>query len=147
YYNLSIWYKLTEKTKYGAYLSIFGAVITLSLNLTLIPGIHLNFGSYYIPILGDVQLLLNIPELGFVGCAWATLICYFSMTVASYYIGKKHFPIPYQVKRIGLYLFNMLGIYFFIYFVPENILFNSLLLLGFIIFVYLLEKPKTIQKS
>jgi len=69
------------------------------------------------------------------------------MTVASYYIGKKHFPIPYQVKRIGLYLFNMLGIYFFIYFVPENILFNSLLLLGFIIFVYLLEKPKTIQKS
>jgi len=123
YYNLSIWYKLTEKTKYGAYLSLFGAIITLILNFIL------------------------IPKIGFVGSAWATLICYFSMTVASYYIGKKHFPIPYQVERIGLYLFNMFGIYFFIYFVPENILFNSLLLLGFIIFVYLLEKPKTIQKS
>ena len=123
YYNLSIWYKLTEKTIYGAYLSLFGAIITLILNFIL------------------------IPKIGFVGSAWATLICYFSMTVASYYIGKKHFPIPYQVERIGLYLFNMLGIYFFIYFVPENILFNSLLLLGFIIFVYLLEKPKTIQKS
>lgn len=123
YYNLSIWYKLTEKTKYGAYLSLFGAIITLILNFIL------------------------IPKIGFVGSAWATLICYFSMTVASYYIGKKHFPIPYQVERIGLYLFNMLGIYFFIYFVPENILFNFLLLLGFIIFVYLLEKPKTIQKS
>lgn len=123
YYNLSIWYKLTEKTKYGAYLSLFGAIITLILNFIL------------------------IPKIGFVGSAWATLICYFSMTVASYYIGKKHFPIPYQVERIGLYLFNMLGIYFFIYFVPENILFNSLLLLGFIIFVYLLEKPKTIQES
>ena len=123
YYNLSIWYKLTEKTIYGAYLSFFGAIITLILNFIL------------------------IPKIGFVGSAWATLICYFSMTVASYYIGSKHFPIPYQVERIGLYLFNMLGIYFFIYFVPENILFNSLLLLGFIIFVYLLEKPKTIQKS
>ena len=123
YYNLSIWYKLTEKTKYGAYLSLFGAITTLILNFIL------------------------IPKIGFEGSAWATLICYFSMTVASYYIGKKHFPIPYQVERIGLYLFNMLGIYFFIYFVPENILFNSLLLLGFIIFVYLLEKPKTIQKS
>ena len=123
YYNLSIWYKLTEKTIYGAYLSFFGAIITLILNFIL------------------------IPKIGFVGSAWATLICYFSMTVASYYIGRKHFPIPYQVERIGLYLFNMFGIYFFIYFVPENILFNSLLLLGFIIFVYLLEKPKTIQKS
>ena len=123
YYNLSIWYKLTEKTKYGAYLSLFGAIITLILNFIL------------------------IPKIGFVGSAWATLICYFSMTVASYYIGKKHFPIPYQVKRIGLYLFNMLGIYLVIYFVPENIFFNSLLLLGFIIFVYLLEKPKIIQKS
>jgi O-antigen/teichoic acid export membrane protein len=123
YYNLSIWYKLTEKTKYGAYLSVFGAIITLALNFML------------------------IPIIGFVGSAWATLVCYFSMTVASYYLGKRHFPIPYQVGRIGLYLLGMLGIYFFIYFVPENILFNSLLLLGFIIFVYLLEKPKTIQKS
>ena len=123
YYNLSIWYKLTEKTKYGAYLSLYGAIITLILNFIL------------------------IPKIGFVGSAWATLICYFSMTVASYYIGSKHFPIPYQLERIGLYLFNMLGIYFFIYFMPENFLFNSLLLLGFIIFVYLLEKPKTIQKS
>jgi len=123
YYNLSIWYKLTEKTIYGAYLSFFGAIITLILNFIL------------------------IPKIGFVGSAWATLICYFSMTVASYYIGSKHFPIPYQLERIGLYLFNMLGIYFFIYFMPENFLFNSLLLLGFIIFVYILEKPKTIQKS
>ena len=123
YYNLSIWYKLTEKTNYGAYLSLFGAVITLLLNFIL------------------------IPKIGFVGSAWATLICYFSMTTASYCIGNKHFPIPYQVKRIGLYLSNMLGIYLFVYFLPENILFNCLLLLAFIIFVYLLEKPKKIQKS
>ena len=118
YYNLSIWYKLTEKTKYGAYLSIFGAIITLSLNFTL------------------------IPLLGFVGCAWATLICYFSMTVASYIIGKRHFSVPYQVKRISLYLFVTLCIYFCIYFTNLNMWINSLFLLGFVIFVYRLEKPK-----
>ena len=119
FYNLSIWYKLTEKTKYGAYLSIFGAIITLILNFVL------------------------IPIIGFVGSAIATLVCYFSMSVASYFIGKKHFPIPYNLKTIGLYIFNMLGIYFVIYFYPENILINCLLLVGFVIFVYLTEKPKT----
>jgi len=122
YYNLSIWYKLTEKTKYGAYLSLFGAIITLSLNFTL------------------------IPVLGFVGCAWATLVCYFSMTVASYYLGKRHFSVPYQVKRIALYLFGMLCIYFCIYFTNLNMWINSLFLLGFVIFVYRLEKPKLALK-
>jgi len=116
YYNLSIWYKLTEKTKYGAYLSIFGAIITLAFNFIL------------------------IPIIGFVGSAWATLICYFSMTVASYYLGKKHFPVPYNIKRIGLYLFSMLGIYFFIYFVDSNMQINSLFLVGFIISAFVLEK-------
>ncbi len=118
YYNLSIWYKLTEKTKYGAYLSVFGAIITLSLNFVL------------------------IPVLGFTGCAWATLVCYFSMTVASYYLGKRHFSVPYQVKRIVLYLLSMLCIYFCIYFTNLNMWINSLFLLGFVIFVYRLEKPK-----
>ena len=122
YYNLSIWYKLTEKTKYGAYLSIFGAIITLSLNFTL------------------------IPVLGFVGCAWATLVCYFSMTVASYYLGKRHFSVPYQVKRIALYLFCMICVYFCIYLTNLNMWINSLFLLGFVIFVYRLENPKLALK-
>ena len=59
-YNLSIWYKLTEKTRYGAYISIFGASITIILNILL------------------------IPVFGFVGCALATLICYSSMVVLSF---------------------------------------------------------------
>ena len=119
FYNLSIWYKLTEKTEYGAYLSIFGAIITLILNFYL------------------------IPIIGFVGSAIATLVCYFSMTVASYFIGRKHFPIPYNLKTIGVYIFNMLGIYIIIYFFPQKILINSLFLVGFVIFVYLTEKPQT----
>ena len=116
YYNLSIWYKLTEKTKYGAYLSVFGAIITITLNFTL------------------------IPIIGFVGSAWATLVCYFSMTVTSYYLGKRHFPIPYQVGRIGLYLLGMLGIYFLLNFLESNMWFNSLYLVGFIISIFVLEK-------
>ena len=88
YYNLSIWYKLSEKTKYGAYLSMFGAVITLCLNFIL------------------------IPKIGFVGSAWATLICYVSMTVASYYLGRKHYKIPYPLKRISFYLGLVAVLYF-----------------------------------
>ena len=103
---------------FGAYLAIFGAIITLLLNFIL------------------------IPKIGFIGSAWATLVCYFSMALASYFFGKKHFPIPYQVGKISLYLFSMLAIYFLIYNHYFNLGINSLLLLGFIIFVYLLEKPK-----
>ncbi|MDD3875249.1 MAG: polysaccharide biosynthesis C-terminal domain-containing protein [Bacteroidales bacterium] len=79
YYNLSIWYKLSDKTIYGAYFSIFGAIVTIVLNL------------------------FWIPVWGYVGAAWATLICYFSMMVASYIIGQKNYKVNYDVKRIGFY--------------------------------------------
>jgi len=123
YYNLSIWYKLTDKTKYGAYLSIFGALITLTLNFIL------------------------IPIIGFEGSAWATLICYFSMTIASYFLGKKHFPIPYNLKRLGLYLFAMLSIYLIITITDINMWINSLYLIAFFILVFMLEKPKKLVFS
>ena len=80
FYNLSIWYKLTDKTRYGAYLSIFGAIITLVLNSTL------------------------IPIIGYMGSAWATFACYFSMMVLSYFIGQKHYRVPYQLSRILMYI-------------------------------------------
>ena len=110
YYNLSIWYKLSEKTKYGAYLSIFGAVITLILNFIL------------------------IPIIGFEGSAWATLACYFSMTVASYFLGKRHFIVPYQLQRIlfylGLALFPILLLKI-LNLLPEIIVYFEFSLLGF----------------
>ena len=118
FFNLSIWYKLTEQTVFGAYLAIFGAAITLLLNIVL------------------------IPKIGFVGSALATLVCYFSMALASYILGKKRFPIPYQLGRISLYIFSMLAIYLLIYTTHLNMWINSLFLLGFIIFVYLLEKTE-----
>ena len=119
FYNLSVWYKLTEKTIFGAYLSIFGAIITIALNVYL------------------------IPIMGFVGSAWATLACYFCMALASYFIGKKHFYIPYEVKRILLYLFVVLLIYFVVYFGNLNVYVSTILLIGFFIFVYFLETVKT----
>ena len=118
YYNLSVWYKLTDKTKYGAKISIFGALITIALNFIL------------------------IPIIGFLGSAIATLICYLSITIISYLLGKKHYPIPYNIKRICCYLFFMLCIYFVINIVELNPWINSIYLLVFISTIILFEKKK-----
>ena len=80
YYNLSIWYKLTDKTRIGAVIAAMGASITIVLNVAL------------------------IPSIGYAGSAWATLICYASMVVISYFWSRKHYLIPYEVSRILQYL-------------------------------------------
>lgn len=80
YYNLSIWYKLTNKNMFGAYITIGGAVITVLLNIWW------------------------IPEFGYTGAAWATFICYAFMMVASYMQGQKYYPIPYPKKKLLAYL-------------------------------------------
>jgi O-antigen/teichoic acid export membrane protein len=87
FYNLSIWYKLTDKTKLGALVSIIGAGITILLNFIL------------------------VPIFGYVGAAWATLICYFSVMVISYFLGQKYFPINYNLKNFGLYFCAALILY------------------------------------
>ncbi len=87
YYNLSVWYKLTDKTHLGAVVVFVGAAITLILNY------------------------LWIPKIGYEGSAWATLICYFSMAAISYFAGQKHYPIPYPTRRILAYLAWALTIY------------------------------------
>ncbi|OQX97781.1 MAG: hypothetical protein B6I24_07640 [Bacteroidetes bacterium 4572_128] len=76
YFNLSIWYKLNDLTKFGAYLSIFGAIITIIFNFIL------------------------IPKISYLGSAYATLICYFLMMICSYFLGQKYFPIKYELKKI-----------------------------------------------
>ncbi|CAN5314390.1 polysaccharide biosynthesis C-terminal domain-containing protein [soil metagenome] len=80
YHNLSVWYKLTDKTRIGMYISVFGAVVTIILNVLL------------------------IPVIGFMASAWATLAAYGSMMVISYFLGRKYYPVPYDLKLIGLYL-------------------------------------------
>ena len=115
-FNLSIWYKLTEKTIYGAYISIFGALTTVLLNFIL------------------------IPKIGILGSAWATLACYFNMALVSYFLGEKHFPIPYQKRRVLFYLAIIIIGYFIVTTGYLNIATNTMLLLGFAIFVYIFEK-------
>ena len=80
YYNQSVWYKLTDRTKAGSSISIAGALITL------------------------VCLFALIPSMGYMGAAWATFICYASMAAISYVWGQKHYPIPYNVSRLLLYM-------------------------------------------
>lgn len=118
YYNLSVWYKLTEKTLFGAYMSLFGAGITIVLNLLL------------------------IPKLGFVGSAWATLFCYFLMVLCSYFLGRKHYPIAYPLGRIGLYFALMLGLYFSSINWSFGMVNNTLYLIIFIAVAFALERPK-----
>jgi O-antigen/teichoic acid export membrane protein len=88
YLNQSIWYKLSNQTKYGSFLSIGGAIITIILNY------------------------IWIPTFGYVGSAWATLICYGSMMIGSYILGQKHYPIPYKLKQIFFYVVFALSLYF-----------------------------------
>ena len=118
YYNLSIWFKLTEKTLYGAYIAIFGAIITLA-------------GNY-----------LLIPKIGFVGCAIATLACYFMMTVVSFYLCKKHYPIPYNIKRLFLYFLLMISIYFILNYTNFTFILNLLTITVYVSIIYWIERPK-----
>lgn len=83
YFNLSLWYKLTDRTRWGMYLSLIGFVLMLGGNLILVPAI-------------------GMPD-GYVGSAWAALISYAGIMTVSYLLGRKYYPIPYEVKRIGLY--------------------------------------------
>ena len=80
YYNLSIWYKLTNKNMMGAAITIGGAVITIVLNIILIPKWH------------------------YPGAAIATFCCYLFMMITSYVLGQKHFPVPYPRKKLLSYL-------------------------------------------
>ncbi len=84
YYNLSVWYKLTDKTIYGAYINIFGASMTVGLNIWL------------------------IPIMGYMGSAITTFVVYGTMMVISYLYSKKHYPIPYKVGR-GLFYLGLAG--------------------------------------
>lgn len=80
YYNQSIWYKLSGQTKFGAYIAIGGAILTVTINL------------------------LFIPAYGYMACAWATLIVYAAQMVASYLLGQKYYPIKYNLRKFFLFL-------------------------------------------
>ncbi len=80
YYNLTIWYKLTNRNMTGAWITLAGALITVGLNIWW------------------------IPQFSYTGSSWATFVCYAFMMTVSYVLGQKYYPVPYDVKRILFYL-------------------------------------------
>ncbi len=108
YHNLSVWYKLTDKTLYGMYFSLLGAGLTIGLN-------------WYF-----------IPRIGFMASAYATVAAYGAMMAISYYFGQRHYRIPYNSLRIVLYLVLAMGsalLSFYIF--RGNYLINTLFILLF----------------
>ena len=117
YHNLSVWYKITDRTKFGAYISIVGALITLGINI------------------------IFIPRYSYVASAMATLIAYAVMASISYGLGQKYYAIPYNLKKISLYivlsvLFSALSFYYF----RENYTIGALLILVLLAVIWFKEK-------
>lgn len=117
YHNLSVWYKVTDRTRYGALISLVGAALTIAINL------------------------LFIPKYGYFASAWATLAAYGSMMLLSFFLGKRLYPIPYNLRKIGFYLglsvlFAALSFYVF----NRNLGVGLGLLLLFLGLVYRMEK-------
>ena len=121
YQNLSVWYKVTDMTRFAAYISGAGALITLLLNIIL------------------------IPNYSFLGSAVATLIAYFTMALLSFMIGKKYYPIPYNVSKILFYIvlsISLSSIYFYGF--RDNILVGIVCVMVMNIVILIREKRQII---
>lgn len=120
YNNLSIWYKLTDKTRYGMYISIFGAIVTIVFNLVM------------------------IKQIGFMASAWATLIAYGSMMVISYILGQKHYKVPYNIKQVGGYILlaTVLSAVSFYDGFRGNYIIATALVLVFLAIIYISEQKE-----
>jgi O-antigen/teichoic acid export membrane protein len=130
FFNLSMWYKMTGKTKYGLFFTLFGALITVALNVLL------------------------VPSMGYMGAAWATLGCYASMMVASYLIGQRNYPVPYETLRIVGYIMLAIGVYLFSDILMDwlepntliKLLVNTILFIGFLFAMGKWERPPVVNK-
>ena len=128
YYNLSVWFKLTDNTYYGTYIGAGGAVLTIVLNFLL------------------------IPVLGYLGSAWATLACYFMMAVVCWRLGERHFPVPYPVARLGLWLLAAAALVWLGGAVPvagwwPRHLLHAGLTLAFLAALWLVERPRSTRAN
>ncbi len=131
YINQSIWYKLSGQTRFGAYIAIGGASLTILINVIFIP-----LFSYW-------------------AAAWATLIVYAGQMVASYILGQKHYPIKYNVRKFGLYFGTAVFFYLITYWVDmdpgeltfRKFLFHNLLILAYVGLVWFIEKPQKITTN
>ena len=121
YFNLAIWYKLTDKTRYGMYLSIVGAVITIVFNVIM------------------------IEKIGFIAAAWATLLAYGVMMILSYVLGQKYYKVPYNLKSILGYLFFAIVLSVIALNTNANYYINTILVLVFLGLVVVFERNEVKQ--
>ncbi len=87
FFNLSLWYKLTDRTSWGAWFSLGGLIVI---------------------IVGNV---IFVPRIGYMACAWSSFACYFVLMLISYILGQHYYPVPYNLKRIALYFFIAILLY------------------------------------
>jgi O-antigen/teichoic acid export membrane protein len=113
YINLSMWYKLSGQTWYGAVFSVIGAALTIGLNVAL------------------------IPHFGYHGSAWTTFFAYGAMMVISYLTGQKHYPIPYQVPKNLFYIGLAVALYAVSLWLPNQLLWWVLLVRTALLFPFL----------
>lgn len=125
YYNLSVWYKLANRTLAGAYITIIGAIITIAINY------------------------IFIPHFSYVACAWATFFCYASMMVISFVWGQKVYRIPYATKKLIAYIVIVVLLFFiqklvlnFYYALWLELLIGTAFLLVFTWFILLVEQKE-----
>jgi O-antigen/teichoic acid export membrane protein len=124
YYNLSTWYKLTGKTHVGAWIALVGAAITLA-------------GNFY-----------GIPKYGFEACAWTTLAAYATMVLLGYFIGQKHFPIPYPALRILLSIGAALVLgRLASEFIPITPIAGFIVIPAFVLLVWMLETKRNVRRQ
>jgi len=121
-FNLSLWYKLIDRTRWGAYFSVLGLIITLVINF------------------------IFVPKYGYIACAWAAFICYAVMMLSSYFVGQHYYPINYNLKSIFGYTLLAIILYTISSYVTiDNIvwrlIFRTLLLFVFIAYVIKKDLP------
>ncbi|MCD8032471.1 MAG: oligosaccharide flippase family protein [Bacteroides sp.] len=122
YFNLSFWYKLIDETRWGAYFSLIGLVIIVTLNV------------------------LFVPRYGYIASAWAGFCGYAVVTVISYVVGQKKYPIRYDLKSIGMYvmlagILYVAGEYIYIEHLGWRMLYRTLLLSLFVVYVIRKDLP------
>lgn len=117
YMNLSIWYKLTDQTRFGLYISGIGAIITIVLNILL------------------------IPHYSYVGAVWVTAIAYAAMVATSYFWGQQRYPVPYRVGKNGAYIVVGIIICWLAFDVfDRHLLIGNLLFVAFMLATGLVER-------
>jgi O-antigen/teichoic acid export membrane protein len=122
FFNLSLWYKLTDKTKFGAIFSLAGLAIVLAINI------------------------LFVPIAGYEASAWASVACYLVMTLLSYFFGQKYMPIKYDLRGIGFYagmaaLFLVTGFFINTGFKAADLLLKTLMIILFVFFIIKRDLP------